>query len=679
MSSENKRPELIVERLSIPNLILRLLPTARREKIETLRVVDSGAIAWIAARLCGKLSGWKVSRAEFELVNIKDEDELLVRLRISWKDVAETCHWLAAGGRFPEASRTTGKSPRLNRYLAKQLALMPLINSEPLTRGLYLVQIARWLQKQSENNPPPILFLDKRFGFDAVIRYGEQNRVQVRSLLPRVTFWFFRDGLRRFYQHWRRCVWHVKRLSFPVKRTGDSGQPKIAIDYYGQLNLNEPERYSDFFCYQVSGLKGEDLIGLYQSPTDPVDREKWEQHREHGIDLAVLDPRATRVAECRPEKPLPVFSFASTVVAPLRDVKGSPFDRRCLRKEARGYWNQKNFWRDLFFRKGIRIYLSWYKYNGIHCAIADALHDLNGVTAIYQRALDVTGCAEALTDVDLSFGYSAMMGDLEKKFGSTIPYYVVTGYLGDHRFPLLKKQASQVRETIHKNGASWIVSFTDESTAVDGRWHTGHSHMREDYRFLLEKCLREPWLGLILKPKIPATLKQRLGPDAPLLEAALKTRRCYLYEGGAITGSFPPAVAALSADLAIHEHLSSPTAAFEAALAGTPTLLLDREGWSVSPLYELGEGRTVFRDWESLWSAVLEKRSGKNNFPVGDWSPILDRLDPFRDGGAAARMGNFLKSVLEDLKKGALKQEALENAACLYRKKWGEDKVFHVG
>lgn len=676
MSSENDRPELIVERLSVPSLILRILPTARREKIVVLRVVDSGAMAWIAVRLFGKLFGWKVSKAKFELVDIKDEGQLLVRLRIAWKDVAEICRWLTAEGRFPEAAGTTGEFPRLNRYLTKQLALMPLISKEPLTRGLYLVQVARWFQKQSGNKEAPILFLNRRFGFDAVVRYGENNRVRVRNLLGHVTFRFFRDGLRRCYQHWRRFLWHVQHLSFPKKQARSGFKPKMAVDYYGQFNLNEPERYSDYFCYQVSGLKGEDLIGLYQSPTDPVDRKKWEQHREHGIDLAVLDPRATRIAVCPPEKSPASFSFPSV---PIFDVKGSRFDRRCLRKEALGYWNLKNYWRDLFSRKGIRIYLSWYKYNGFHCAIADALNELNGVTAMYQRALDVTGYAETATDVDLSFGYSSMMGDLEKNIGSVIPYYVVTGYLGDHRFPLLKKHASQVRETILKNGASWVVSFTDESTAADGRWHTGHAHMREDYRFLLEKCLREPWLGLILKPKIPATLKERLGPVAALLEAALKTGRCYLYEGGPITGSFPPAIAALSADLAIHEHLSSPTAAFEAALAGTPTLLLDREGWSVSPLYELGEGQTVFRDWESLWSAVLEKRSAKNNSPIGDWSPLLDRLDPFRDGGAATRMGNFLKSVLEDLKKGAPKQDALENAACLYRKKWGEDKIIHVG
>ena len=243
---------------------------------------------------------------------------------------------------------------------------------------------------------------------------------------------------------------------------------------------------------------------------------------------------------------------------------------------------------------------------------------------------------------------------------------------------MLKKKAGQIRKIIQENGASTILSFTDESTAADGRWHTGHSHMRQDYQFLLEKCLREPWLGLILKPKVPTTLRQRLDTVASLLEAALKTGRCYLFEGGPVLSSFPPAIAAMSADLAIHGHLSSPTAALEASLTGTPTLLLDREGWSVSPLYELGEGQTVFRDWDSLWMAVLEKRTNQKASYIGDWSPMLERLDPFRDSFGAARMGNFVKAVFEDLKRGAPKRDALENAAQVYRKKWGEDKVLRV-
>jgi hypothetical protein len=32
-------------------------------------------------------------------------------------------------------------------------------------------------------------------------------------------------------------------------------------------------------------------------------------------------------------------------------------------------------------------------------------------------------------------------------------------------------------------------------------WHTGHELQRENYRYILEKILEVPWLGVIFKPK----------------------------------------------------------------------------------------------------------------------------------------------------------------------------------
>ena len=43
-----------------------------------------------------------------------------------------------------------------------------------------------------------------------------------------------------------------------------------------------------------------------------------------------------------------------------------------------------------------------------------------------------------------------------------------------------------------------------------------------NYIFLLEKVLTEPWLGLLIKPKKPATLKKRLGKISDLLQQAEK-------------------------------------------------------------------------------------------------------------------------------------------------------------
>ena len=160
-----------------------------------------------------------------------------------------------------------------------------------------------------------------------------------------------------------------------------------------------------------------------------------------------------------------------------------------------------------------------------------------------------------------------------------------------------------------------ILSYFDENSLPDDRWHTGHEFMRENYYFLLEKVLREPWLGLVIKPKTPKSLRQRLGPVVVMLDQALATGRCHVFFTGPLQSSHPPAEAAMASDFAIHGNLSAATAGFESALSGVPTLLLDREGWKASPLYDLGIGKVVFENWEDLWAAILEYRRRSGGVP----------------------------------------------------------------
>lgn len=344
------------------------------------------------------------------------------------------------------------------------------------------------------------------------------------------------------------------------------------------------------------------------------------------------------------------------------------------------YEKSRSYWRNVFDRSGTKVYLSWFKYDGLHCVLADALKDVGGVMALYQRALDVSLFGDNLLNVDISFAYSnTLMADLERRLGSKISYFVATGYLGDHRFPLLKPKALGLRKTLQQKGAQHILAYTDENSANDSRWHTGHENMREGYTFLLEKLLSNPWLGLVLKPKRPGTLRRRLGAVAPLLEQALATGRCYLFDEATHQSNYPPALAALAADVAIHAHLSAPTAGLECSLTGTPTLLMDRESYPISPLYQLGIGKTVFREWENLWEVCLQNKNNPKSIPgFGDWSGLIDQLDPFRDGRAAERMGTYLQWMIEGFKAGLNRETVMADAAERYCKAWGKDKVLSI-
>jgi hypothetical protein len=118
----------------------------------------------------------------------------------------------------------------------------------------------------------------------------------------------------------------------------------------------------------------------------------------------------------------------------------------------------------------------------------------------------------------------------------------------------------------------------------------------------------------------------------------------------------------------------------EAALAGVPTLLLDRDGWPVSPLYRLGVGQVVFTSWPDLWAACQAHWRDPHGVPgLGDWTPMLDELDPFRDGLAARRMGNYLRDLLQGLQSGESRETVLARTAECYARQWGPDKVMRIG
>ena len=161
------------------------------------------------------------------------------------------------------------------------------------------------------------------------------------------------------------------------------------------------------------------------------------------------------------------------------------------------------------------------------------------------------------------------------------------------------------------------------------------------------------------------------------LEQAEKTGRCFVYESsGRHSTNAPPILAGLSADICIHGHLCAGTASLECALEGLPTLLIDREGSPYSKLYDLPEGKVVFKDWPSAIEATLEHFNTPEGIAgFGDWSSIINDLDPFRDGKAAYRMGTYLQWLIEGFENNLDREVIMANAAERYKKQWGEDKV----
>lgn len=677
---------LVVEFLTVRVWLLVVWPRlawwrlTRRRTVDRCFVIDATAMAMGLARASGAALGVKVETLQFRLVDVRDEQGLLIRLSAFYQDLAEVQADVVTQPEFQAFLARCGTADRLGAAVAKSVATVSLSDRATLWRLLLLVRIAEWKARGLQITGVTLVAERRAWGA-AVARYASRHGVALievgEAFSTRLVVWSLMGprGL-SLAREWRNRLAHngARAQSEQTAPTSEGGWHKLAVSYHGQFSVNDPSRYSDLFFWQQSAISGRDLLMLFEFPQDPVDSEKWRQLNEHGIGAVALYPGASTVSE------VPLYAHTATLRSSPREQwatgVGNRLEKQWLKKAIGHHETSREYWTDLFASKQVKIYVSWFRYDANHYAIADALESLGGVTAIYQRAHQPDPSPEISVHADLMFGYSPRDAEVERRSGSIIPYHVAVGYFGDHRFPMLRSTAASVQESLRRNGAAFTVAYFDENSADDERWHTGHQFMRDNYAFLLERVLAEPTLGLVLKPKYPSTLRRRLGPVAGLLERAMATGRCFMFEEGPLHGAMPPAVAAYCADVAIHGHLCAATAGLEAALAGIPTLLLDREGWGISSMYELGVGSVVFTEWPELWRAVTEQRRQPGVIKgFGDWSSMIDTFDPFRDGRGAERMGTFLLWVLDGLKSGLKRDTVLADAAERYASQWGADKV----
>ena len=648
-------------------------------------VFDGSRPGLAVARATRWLTGVSLEPFHFRLGEMRDERGCSMTLTILYKDLLEVLREAMEETEFREViSRAASDQPRLAGYLAKALAgaATDLSERHTLWRVLMTIRLCAWKMRRLGAAGCATYFLERRPWMAVIARFAARQGIAVVPMPLTLGLWTrMRRHLPAGLVDWLRDL-QAPRPASPRGEMTRAGAPparaRLAVEYFGHLNLRNPALHSNLFFWQQSSLPAEAILVAFGHPLDPLDRKKWEELTTCGMGAIALHPRATAAPA------LPLF-----VPGRRRDASAAPrrrsglgpdgLEAAWLREHLGSYARLRAWWAELFESQSVKVYVSWFKTTETHCAIADAMQGLGGVTAIYQRSYESFPSAQMAVHADVVFGFSPEAAEVERSSGSIIPYYVITGYLGDHRPPLLQAQAQAIRERLTRGGATRVLAYCDENSNDEARWAVGHALTREAYAFLLERLLAAPWLGLVIKPKTPRTLRRRLGPVAQLLTRAEATGRCVVLESGQVQGSFPPAAAALAADVLVHGHLWAATAGVESALAGVPTLIMDREGWPVSPFYRLGAGRVVFTEWEALWDACLEHWRLPGGIPgFGDWSPMLDELDPFRDGRAAERMGTYLQWLLEGFDAGLDRAAVMADAAERYAARWGRGNVMAI-
>lgn len=447
--------------------------------------------------------------------------------------------------------------------------------------------------------------------------------------------------------------------------------PKIMVEQI--IQIFQPNSFWKF------PIPPSDIV--FVSKFHKINKKELEEIRELGMSFLSLSPIVSYGIDTDYYRPDNAVSLTRKYSRKHDTSQLLRIEERKISLFKNKYYRRREYWKRLFNEVGVKIYISHDRWNIDPVAASSAIRDNGGVSAIWQTSYYEYPTSHSSIYADLYFSFSTSIINAEKMMNSELKYIVCTGFLYDHYFKEKNQSSQLIREDLLRKGAKKIICIIDGGSKIDERWTVGATNYQNDYKFWLEKLLDQDWLGLIIKSKGPGSLKKRLGPVSELLSKAVESGRCYFSDKSDYFDknlNFRVADAAIASDIAIHFCLYAGTAGLEAKMAGIPTLFFDRFGLKDSQFYKLGVDKVVFDDWGKMWN-VIKENFDTNKIPLlGDWSPIIDDIDPFRDGKAAYRMNTYLNWLLEGFKKGLARDDILEMTAERYATEWGDDKVISL-
>ena len=299
----------IVDYLTPVVLVFYVVPLLlkRHPKNWSAWYISNSRLGGLLLGLVRRISHWDIQRLEFRLVDVRDANDILVKLRITH------------GGEFSQiieeiiqGTRPVDRFPNSASFWRKCLAedVSPNTANTSLASSMFLIQVAAWQARGSDNCT--MLLGDRawwgdlqryaaKFGVDLVRVSKGYNRYLSKDYLIDVLKEKLSENTIRRMKNLR-CRWtkfgKQNRLG-----TVNPLEPNLLTEYMGHLNLEDGHLHSDLFFWQQSSLKGEDIVVSFSSQLEPLNEEMLEQCRRHLLNLSVSQPQASGIDH------FPIFDY----------------------------------------------------------------------------------------------------------------------------------------------------------------------------------------------------------------------------------------------------------------------------------------------------------------------------------------------------------------------------------
>lgn len=475
----------------------------------------------------------------------------------------------------------------------------------------------------------------------------------------------FRSFLRKAIDGFWAICWRWKHAetfrNFSIKKG------IIALQFVEGVDIN---RRSDIVWYPKSNIDPERiLIYFARSNHEPVDENIIKAIEEMGMRLVCLNKGVSR------SKNAPLWYPPINSRKKVADLDHKPKDEieKWICKTGKNLFDEVNYWSAFYraFNVKIHFIIGGGDLKYIAQSIAFDLNSSKGGllvgkqrSELYWPSLSILGSYP----LDVFFAWAPRAEQYLSPNVNQIITSVCTGYPNDIVFHHKRTDATKLRDLLRSTGTDYIIALFDNVHGPDIGYST--ATMEKFYLAFLTWLLEDHTVGILIKSKKSLVL-QNLPSVLPILSKAGATGRCILLgdEFGRL-----PVDASLASDISVGIGISS--AVIESAIAGCRSIHCDLTHLRSHEFYQWGYERIIFNDLDHLITAMKRHKSDRRSCPeLGDWTPFLDRLDPFRDGRAGERMGTYLRWCLEGFDDGLDRDEAIRYANKKYTSIWGNDNV----
>lgn len=705
----SKRPvspsnTVFLDSLTFPSIFALVRTLGWRSLVNT-RLLLLADICTVGRAIFCVLSALGLLRLRFErhsyfLGHLKKDGGEAVFPRILVDEVAQICRAVEHAEllRNPFLRNIEGILPweRLRIYYLK------MIYQATISRVIHINIVERWKNVHSDGSP--VLFFFRRDRWSRfLIEHGHRKDVVLVPYcslcfsVPWREFRYALGGLLKGLQAristrtiLAACSFSKRKVDTGSQKAGCCTPPTPAVAVHCRdLDFDKGTR-SDLIWWSPAVIPPSQLLAYFIRPDKRLTREKASLLHSKGISFTALGVAATGYPDAPAWKPGGTFGRIFYALS-------AKVTREYLRTIPLCGLASWRFLCDLF--PLMHSYAFWYDFYRTHHVLVDvnyeefssrdyigaqmALSDLGGVSIAYQcsNMSPFYAPLAIMPTADLMFSFSQLYQRLWAHLNPPVRQYINIGYLFDSVFKRHRETAANWRSRFSEQ-VDFVICFFDENPQERNKVNgdegiVSTEEFVEDYRFLIEKLRKDETLGLLCKPKSPSLLRGRLSGIGGLVNEMERQRKLVFAGLDSSMSSTLPVQVGVAADVVIGGLIGT-TAPLEAHLAGVPAVLIDTIGLHAHPFYCWGKNKVVFSSWESLFESLEIFRRDRNALPgFGNWYPAINGIDPFRDGNASGRMGEYIRVLHDSLKAGKTRGGAIEEASEQYRKRWGDGVIQH--